>query len=629
MAIVTDQQEYKRLRSYLNPALKGKNVDAVLSALATASGYLVNSIAAVNDNLFIATASGQYLDVRLAEFGITRPASVGLSDDVFREIGLQVKNRKQVRDLLNNILEAVFGDEFVKATNPARAIEPYALQDGDTLIINFDGNTNVTVPFSAAEFQNIAAAKAQEVADAITTYLSSQGMDATAISKNNGTGNYVEIVSGTIGPASSVTVLGGRAQNALLFDAPVSAGGNMSTQWTLSLQPGGKVRFTWTGGANPQLGKVSPGNYVNIFGGGFTASSNVGSYTIVDSKGGTVGNSYFEIVNVLGTPGIITQGSDQAVLFYDPIKKILSSNFSYAAIYQTEARTLQIFLPAVTRVIRRGRAGSAHIHDAPRGTFTLNAQPNSGDTFSITTTASLIAGTNFTIGANILATTQNLVAAINQISGIVAEVNSANIASFQNNSLSNTLTVTYTGSANVVASGPLGDPTSLQPNQPGPYVYDTKQPFVVGSISTKLAQNLNGNSSRVVLVDDSTGFPNAQGYIIFDYGSNNQEGPVPYIAVPSSNSILISPAYTIQNDHSIGGDVRLISLKSPVILAADGSDYEFFLTDIVSGRTYAQNLIQEVAATGINVIFTILYPNDIGLGKWGTQYSEISKIYGE
>jgi len=629
MAIVTNQQEYKRLRSYLNPALKGKNVDAVLNALATASSYLVNSIAAVNDNLFIATASGQYLDARLAEFGITRPANVGLGDDVFREIGLQIKNRKQVRDLLNKILTAVFGDEFTKATSPARAVEPYVLQDGDTLIVNFDSNVNVTIPFTATEFQNIAAAKAQEVADAITAYLSSQGMSATAISKNNGAGNYVEIVSNTIGPTSSVTVLGGRAQNALLFDAPVPAGGNMSTQWTISLQPGGKVRFTWTGGANPQLGKVSAGNYVNIFGGGFTASSNEGSYTILESKGGTVGNSYFEIVNVTGTPGIVTQGDDKAVLFYDPIKKILSDNFSYAAIYQTEAKTLQIFLPSVTKVVRRERAGSAHIHDSPRGTFTLNAQPNTGDIFSITTTTSLVAGTNFTIGANILETTQNLVNAINQIPGIVAEVNSDNIANIQNNSLTNTLTITYTGSANIISSGPLGDPISLQPNQPGPYIYDITQPFVVGSVSTKLAQNLNSNSSRVISVDDSTGFPDTQGYIMFDYGADNQEGPVPYIAVPSNNSILISPAYTIQNEHFINGDVRLIPLKSPVIPAADGSDYEFFLTDIVSGRTYAQNLIKEVSAIGINIIFTILYPNDIGLGKWGTQYSEISKIYGE
>jgi hypothetical protein len=40
-------------------------------------------------------------------------------------------------------------------------------------------------------------------------------------------------------------------------------------------------------------------------------------------------------------------------------------------------------------------------------------------------------------------------------------------------------------------------------------------------------------------------------------------------------------------------------------------------------------LIQSIVATGINIVFTILYPNDIGLGKWGTIYTENPIIWGE
>lgn len=628
MPITTNEQEYKRLRSYLNPYIRGRNVDSVLYALATATGYLVNSINSVNDNLYITTAQGIYLDARLAEFGITRPPSVGLSDDIFRQIGLQVKNRKQVRDLINNLLDFIFGDEFVKATNPARMSEPYALADGDTLIVNFDGNKTVTIPFFASEFQSIGAAKAQEVADAIISYLSSQGVSGSAIVKNNGVSNYVEIISNTIGPSSSVTVMGGSAQNILIFDAPVAAGGNMSTQWTLSLQPGGKIRFTWTSGADPQLGKLVPGNYVNIFGGGFASSSNEGSYTIEDSVGGAMGASFFEVLNPLGSSGVVVQGTDDAVLFYDPVKKVLSSNFSYAAVYQAEARVLQIFLPPATKVVRRGRAGSAHLHDPPRGTFTFNAQPSSGDSFSITSLVTLVAGTDFTIGGTISDTVTNLVAAINTIPGLISEINSNNIANIQNDSLSNILTISYSGAADIIASGPQGDPISLQPNQPGPYVYDLGQPFTVGSVATTLAQDVNSASSRVIQVGDSTQFPDQLGYIIFEYGSERQEGPVPYIARPSNNTLLLSPAYMIQNDHPIGSDVRFIPIKAPVTLANDGSDYEFFLTGVVDGRIYAQDLIQSIAATGISVVFTILYPNSIGLGKSGTPYDEIAYIWG-
>lgn len=630
MATTTVEEQKKRLRQYLNPYLKGPTVDAVLEALATGSAaYLIDNVRAVNDQLYIATASGRYLDEVLAAHGITRPPSVGLSDDVFRQIGIEVKNRKQVRDLINNLLNAIFGDEFVRASNQARQFEPYNLQDGDQLIINFDDHVTVPITFTTSQFASIAAATAQEVADAITKNLRSLGYTGTAIAKNDGNGAYVEILSDTIGPASSVTILGGRAQNELVFDAPVPAGGNMSTQWTLSLQPGGVIRYTWSGGANPQLGKLSAGNYVNIFGGGFAASSNEGSYTIVDAVGGAVNASYFEVENPLGTSGVVVQGTDDAVRFYNPVRKTLASRLSYAAVYQPTARLLQIFLPAATKVIRRGREGSAHLHEPPYVSFTLRSQPNNGDTFNITTGALIQAGANFVNGSTIADTVMNMAAAVNStFPGLKAYANGQVLNVFIDDA-SFTMVGTYVGSASISASGPLGDMQSLAPNQPGPYIYDTTQPFTVSNIGTTLAQDLDGTLPRVIQVGDSSQFPDELGNIILGYGTQDQEGPIPYIARPSNNTLLISPAYNIKNFHPNGTDVSLVSQKSSPEISRDGLDYPFYITDVVSGRIYAQDLINSVAASGINIVFTILYPNDIGLGKWGTQYTENPTIWGE
>src|ERR1700722_14682602 len=341
MPVVTPAQEYTRLRSYLNPLIRGPNVDAVLNALAAgASSYLVNNASAINDQMYIVSAVGTYLDARLAEYGITRPSAVGLSDDIFTEIGLEVKNRKQVRDLMANILQAIFGDKFVRAINPSRAVEPYNLQDGDTLIINYDENTTTTVTFSTAQFENINAALAQEVADAITETLTTLGIEGTAISQNDGEGNYVLLMSNTIGPRSSVTVLGGSAENQLLFDEPVPAGGDATTQWTISLQPGGFIRFTWSGGTNPNVGDLVVGDYVNIYNGGFTSSPNAGTYNIASFVGGVVNVAYFQVYNPFGVSGIVTQGIKSAVLFYSPVKKTLNSIPSYAALYQVSSATL-------------------------------------------------------------------------------------------------------------------------------------------------------------------------------------------------------------------------------------------------------------------------------------------------
>lgn len=630
--MATDQSEFIRLRSYLNPAIRGPNTSAVLSALSTGTSYLINSVQAVNANLFITTASAQYLDLLLSQYGITRPASVGISDDVFREIGLQVKNRKQVRDLINDLLDAIFGDEFVKATNSATMLEPYNLNDGDTLIISFDNQAPITVTFETAEFVDIHAAKAIEVADAIVASLTSRNLTGLATIKNDGNGNYVELVSSTIGPRSSVTVLGGSAQNILIFPTPApGTGGNASTQWTLSTQSDGKIRFTWSGGADPNLGKLIPGYYVNIYGGGFASSTNVGAFTILDSVGGTVGNSYFEIYNPIGTTGVITQGNDSAVLFFNPIKRTIQSSGYYAALYQTQTNIVQIFLPATTKVISRSRIGSAHLHDPPRGTFAFNAQPNPGDSFSITTTISLVADTNFIIGPTIRDTVFNMVTAINALNagfvGIVNNIDGVDEVYIQNDSLSDSLVIGYTGAANIIASGPQGFNISLEPNQPGPYTYDLQQAFTVGAVHSTLIQDVNAGTGRVILVEDSAGFTDGNAYVVFDYGGPTQELAAT-IAVPSNNSILLSPINSLQFDHPVGQEVRLVARKAPVSLAQDGSSYEFFLTDVVGGRTYCQELIQQVIAAGITLVFTILYPDSLGLGKSDTPYDEIKWVYG-
>jgi hypothetical protein len=623
--------EYQKLRSFLNPSIRGRNVDSVLNALATGTGYLVQSVEQVNAQLFITTASAQYLDLLLGQYGITRPPSVGISDEIFREIGLQVKNRKQVRDLIENLLNAIFGDQFTKAYDSSTMPEPYDLSSGDTLIVQFDGGSPITIPFQTGNFVDIHNATAIEVADAIVSYLTSQNLTGSATIANNGLGNYVQIFSSTLGPRSSVSVLGGSAQNVLVFPSTVPAGGNASTQWTLSTQSDGKIRFTWSGGANPNLGKLAPGNYVNIYGGGFASSSNIGTYTILDNAGGLVDEAYFDIYNPIGTTGSIIQATDSAVLFFNPVKSTVQSNEYYAALYQTETNVVQIFLPATTRVVRRGRIGSAHLHDPPRGTFTLLAQPNSGDVFYLTSSVFVTTGVNFAVGATLLETVQNIVAAINDLNagmvGIVNVIDEQDIVYVQNDSLANSLTITYSGSANIIASGPQGFNISLEPNQQGPYIYDTSQPFTVAAINTVLTDDVNSSTGRVMIVENSSQFPNSTGYVVFDYGGETQE-LAQYTAIPSNDTILLSPINNLQFDHPAGQNVTLIESKSPVNIPRGGTGYDFIITDVVGGRIYCEDLIQQVIAAGITLNFVVLYPDDIGLGKAGTPNSEIVYVYG-
>jgi len=528
-------KEKERLRQYLNPSIRGPNTDAILESLADGSCHLIDNVEAINDQLYIVTAAGKYLDQRMADRDLTRPENVGLDDEVFRQIGIEVANRKQVRDLIHKILEFIYDDDFTRATSISNEFEPYQLNDGDTLILQFDDEDPVEVVFNSSQFSSIASATAQEVADAITKEIRRQGRRGSARSRDDGLGEFVQLISQTNGPSSTIKVLGGPAQNELRFPQIRPTTGDPLTEWTLTLVSGGSIRATWTGGPNPSIGRTRKGDYVNIFGGAFSVN-NQGTYTITKVQGGLINNAFVEFENVNGTPQITLQGTADAILFYNPFRSTLSQKTVFAAAYQTENRILEVFLPATTKVVRRERQGAAHLHESGASTI----------------------------------------------------------------------------------------------DDLGPYVFDTSKPYLIGEEECLTTIKVDSSTERIVEVDDSSNFPDAEGDLIFGFGTSLEEGPVSYIARPSSNTLLIDPSYRFKNVHEIGTDIALVSQNFAYNVKQDASDYPFYGTDIVSGRVYAEDLIKLVSATGINVIITILYPNDIGLGKWGkSDISEKRYVWGE
>jgi hypothetical protein len=527
------QNEYKKLRSYLNKSIRGKNTDAILKSIATGPVHLINNIEAVNDSLYVVSAKEKFLDQKLGDKGVVRPGEVGLSDEVFREIGIEITNRKQVRDLIQQLLRIFYGETFTRATSPSFGPQPYNLEDGDNLIISFDDSEPVQVVFSSSQFQNINAATAQEVADAITKSIRKSGKTGSAFSREENNTEKVILISSTDGPASGIKVLGGKAQNVLKFEELRLTSANATTQWTFSLQTGGKVKLIWTGGPDPSLGRVKINDYVNIYGSAFS-SLNRGTFSITAVQGGSLGNAYIEFENPVGVNQTTLQGTSDAILFFYPKKRILTTNKNYAALFQTSPRTIELFMPATTRVVRRSRKGAAHIY---------------------------------------------------------------------------------------------GDNSLSLPDQNGPYIYDETISYTIDNRSTFTTESLNINSDSILFVNDSSEFPDEPGHVMLDFGTSRQEGPVPYISRPSSSTIRINPSYKFKKNHPLNCDVTLISKLAPPVLEKDASDLQFFLTDSVVGRIYAEKLIREIKATGINIVVYILYPDDIGLGNYYKDSSLSEKYY--
>jgi len=526
-------KEKKRLRQYLNPTLRGKNVDKVLESLASGPLHLINNVEAVSDQLYIVSAVGQYLDALLAGRDVTRPENVGLSDEVFRDLGIEVSTRKQVRDLVHEILRIMFGENFVRATIRSSELETYSLEDGDTLLISFDDQSPVEVTFTPNQFTDINNATAVEVADAITRGIRRLGRKGVGIAQDDGIGGYVVLRSETNGPSSSVRVLGGKAQNKLKFSQIKPTSGVASTQWTLTQEAGGIIRATWSGGANPSIGKVSAGDYVNIFGTAFDIV-NRGTFNVSKVQGGIVNESFVEWENPNGIPEITTQGDTEAILFFNPKRFTIGSQINWAGAYQTENRLLEVFMPATAKVVRRDRAGAAHLQET---------NPSINEDF-------------------------------------------------------------------------------------GPYIYDTTKPYIIGGEECNTTEIVNSSTERIVQVDDATDIPDTEGNLVFGFGTSKEEGPVPYIARPSTGQLFINPSYTFKNVHPAGTNISLVAQNFAYDVARDGTDFPFYITDISSGRIYAEDLINLISATGINVVITILYPDDIGLSKFGTEFSDRFYVWG-
>ncbi|MDP1826655.1 MAG: phage tail protein [Archangium sp.] len=116
-------------------------------------------------------------------------------------------------------VEAVF--RGAPAAVAAVGAGPYALADGMTLMLRLDGGTEQHVIFAAADFANVAQATAAEVSAALNASI--------AGGKASSRGSIVGLASDTLGTSSRVQVTGGTANTPLGFPAAVSQGtGNVS-----------------------------------------------------------------------------------------------------------------------------------------------------------------------------------------------------------------------------------------------------------------------------------------------------------------------------------------------------------------------------------------------------------------
>lgn len=393
-----DDDEEDLIRKHLSPALKGDGWNALIAALATGDKYRNDTARSAFDQLFKSTASGVFLDRRAQDDGFSRPADIGISDEVFRKLAIKTTARKLVIEVILEALEAYYGSEATRAYTTSSMAEPYQLEIGDTLIVQTDNSKKITVLFEQDDFTALGGAKAIEVASVITRELKKVGSTAYAVAFKDPavSATFVRIFSGALGLTGSIRIHGGRAQNALLFPTEVhpTAGDGPQPTTQLSILPGtgingvpaGRVRFTHIGGTNPDLQEVRTDDYVNIFGGVFAAAFR-GVYVVADSTPTT-----FDLIDSkLTWPASVTLTDAKDMRFYRPTARTISSTGRLATATQGDPSKLEVILPATTQAVGRTRNTGAYLHIGTSSVISSASRATTGIVSVATSTAHTLA----------------------------------------------------------------------------------------------------------------------------------------------------------------------------------------------------------------------------------------------
>lgn len=145
----------------------------------------------------------------------------------------------------------------------------------------------------------------------------------------------------------------------------------------------------------------------------------------------------------------------------------------------------------------------------------------------------------------------------------------------------------------------------------GTYIWDQAAQFVLSSNTAEIQDAIQAGKIVRLLNTTSNQIPADGGFLIFDYGRNNQEGPVRYLYKPTDNTIAIDPSYTFKHSHTVGSPIVAISRKGPHQMSGKATEYPAYITDPSEARFILQELIRSVKSAGIFVNFLVRYPEQL------------------
>lgn len=148
----------------------------------------------------------------------------------------------------------------------------------------------------------------------------------------------------------------------------------------------------------------------------------------------------------------------------------------------------------------------------------------------------------------------------------------------------------------------------LQPDRLGPYMWDENSDFVLSSLTTDLLTEIKAGTTQRNIQVEANEIPDEEGRLIFDFGTEKQEGPVRYFFKPSDNALAIDPSYVFKYTHDVGSSTTMIRRRGGIRFGGLGTEFGAYITDPAAARIVLQELMEEVKSVGIFINFLIRYP---------------------
>lgn len=371
------------LPKYFN-ARADENWTSLVGAIGAEDERLAQLAEEVRKQFFIKTSSRPYLDRLAANHNLQRPRFVGMSDNDFRRfVPILSYQPKQVKRIVDELLDLFFLKDATTAFLSSGLYETFTFEDGWNLTITVDSLNQEYIVFHTADFVDIAAATANEVAAAYNRQAKYSYAIPYYDSPTKQT--YIRIFSNTIGAQGSMAITGGLANIALEpngFLNELGTGNN--TQWIIT-KVGNTVTFTYNAGIEPGVENLQPGDifFCNLAG-------NRGSFVItsVDIR---LRNFTFE--NLLATAGTISQTSSKQTKWMRPVHVTSFALRRRALAWETTVGAVSVEMPATPPIVNRGAKGGMHVN----GKFGTIVEINSSTSLTLDDVVDLPTEGNFLI----------------------------------------------------------------------------------------------------------------------------------------------------------------------------------------------------------------------------------------